>query len=696
MQSTADGGCVQSRARPEHTLLQARTIANVAALVAGACVLAIAPLTAFGEDAPADARVDAATAQALEVRAAVNELNQDAREDAPAAVGNTCGATLDVEGIGDTCVTPDGLLRVEQANGRSATIHGFDAPPLAADGFAAGSQSAVNGAGASSVSCVDPSAPHYVLVYARPSGVTSRYSTVAPKLRTELYKVSAFLDAESRAIDPQAAKRIPVRCEGGAPTVLQAAVSLSSSGSSFQQIVDALMAQGYEFNGSGTNNERYIVYYDAPAPSGAAGTGHVFAADDSGTATNSNNKGGLYAVEYRYDGGNSVPHWEVLIHEIVHTMGGVVNTAPSSSGAGHCNDGQDIMCYADGGSASSYTGATCATKVLDCNRNDYFNPAPAAGSYLASHWNVAASYNRFLLHVSATDVAPPTDVPGLGVVGASNAAIGIGWQTASDDRGIAAYVVSVRETGGTWRDVATTTRTTATIGGLVANTSYEVGVTARDTTGNLGNRVTIAASTNDSADLVAPAAPSGLAATTSAAKVTFTWNDAPDNVGVADFELRELTPSTANPTARTPRSKGTTAATTFSLPTAGLKAGVAYQYEVVARDAAGNVSTGARVTVRMSRDAARPTAPLARVSGRTASTITLTWSASRDNVGVTRYVVYRKVGRTWKALVTMPSSKRTLRIVKLRRGTALTLRVVAKDAAGNASTPSRTVVARTR
>jgi hypothetical protein len=29
--------------------------------------------------------------------------------------------------------------------------------------------------------------------------------------------------------------------------------------------------------------------------------------------------------------------------------------------------------------------------LLDCNGDDYFHPSPAAGTYLATHWNVARS-----------------------------------------------------------------------------------------------------------------------------------------------------------------------------------------------------------------------------------------------------------------------------------------------------------------
>ncbi len=51
------------------------------------------------------------------------------------------------------------------------------------------------------------------------------------------------------------------------------------------------------------------------------------------------------------------------------------------------------MCYAEDGSARSQMITDCAglpgaiPQNYDCGRDDYFNPAPAPGSYLATHWN---------------------------------------------------------------------------------------------------------------------------------------------------------------------------------------------------------------------------------------------------------------------------------------------------------------------
>jgi hypothetical protein len=36
-------------------------------------------------------------------------------------------------------------------------------------------------------------------------------------------------------------------------------------------------------------------------------------------------------------------------------------------------------------------GGPVEDQQFDCNEDDYSNPAPAAGSYLATHWNLASS-----------------------------------------------------------------------------------------------------------------------------------------------------------------------------------------------------------------------------------------------------------------------------------------------------------------
>jgi hypothetical protein len=70
------------------------------------------------------------------------------------------------------------------------------------------------------------------------------------------------------------------------------------------------------------------------------------------------------------------------------------------------------MCYADGGPKNAMsTPCPVLTGIIgaafDCGQDDYFNPAPAPGSYLATHWNV---YDSAFLE-RAVDVGVGGDPP---------------------------------------------------------------------------------------------------------------------------------------------------------------------------------------------------------------------------------------------------------------------------------------------
>ena len=86
---------------------------------------------------------------------------------------------------------------------------------------------------------------------------------------------------------------------------------------------------------------------------------------------------------------------------MTHNLGAVQWGAPHSTQPrgqslpqyGHCWQGADVMCYAEDGGRRARRCSDCAglpgaiPQNYDCGRDDYFNPAPAAGSYLATHWN---------------------------------------------------------------------------------------------------------------------------------------------------------------------------------------------------------------------------------------------------------------------------------------------------------------------
>ena len=125
-------------------------------------------------------------------------------------------------------------------------------------------------------------------------------------------------------------------------------------------------------------------------------------------AANVHNRGGLTSILFSRDGANAPANarwgwWpEGFLHEMTHNLGAVQWGAPHSTqprggsapNYGHCWQGADVMCYLEDAGASHAMRNDCPRiggaipQVYDCGRDDYFNPAPAAGTYLATHWNV--------------------------------------------------------------------------------------------------------------------------------------------------------------------------------------------------------------------------------------------------------------------------------------------------------------------
>ncbi len=178
-------------------------------------------------------------------------------------------------------------------------------------------------------------------------------------------------------------------------------------------------------------------------------------------------------------------------------------------------------------------------------------------------------------------------------------------------------------------------------------------------------------------DTQAPSAPAGLAASNVAqTTLTLNWTASTDNVGVTGYDVYQGSTNI-----------GTVTGTTTNVT--GLTASTAYQFSVVAKDAAGNESAASNivnVTTADVPDTTAPTAPTAlAASNVTETTLTLNWTASTDNVGVTGYDVYQ--GSTNIGTVTST----TTNVTGLTANTAYQFNVVAKDAAGNESAASNTV-----
>lgn len=95
-------------------------------------------------------------------------------------------------------------------------------------------------------------------------------------------------------------------------------------------------------------------------------------------------------------------------------------------------------------------------------------------------------------------------------------------------------------------------------------------------------------------------------------------------------------------------------------------------------------------------DTQAPTSPSNLSSSSvTATGVRLSWSASTDDVGVTSYSVYARVGTNTLVVTTSPGSTTSAQLNGLTPATAYTFWVVAQDAAGNTSPGSASLVVTT-
>jgi hypothetical protein len=127
---------------------------------------------------------------------------------------------------------------------------------------------------------------------------------------------------------------------------------------------------------------------------------------DSPSLSNPHNTNGGYSVIYK-------GCWTgtTFMHEVGHNRGAVQPAAPHSTGDGaHCNDGNDVMCYApDGGNRNQFMTHPCPSVTLfDCGYDDYFDAALEPGEFLANHWNVGTTGQNFLA-IIAGEPEPPED-----------------------------------------------------------------------------------------------------------------------------------------------------------------------------------------------------------------------------------------------------------------------------------------------
>ncbi|NBD23204.1 fibronectin type III domain-containing protein [Paenibacillus glycinis] len=356
--------------------------------------------------------------------------------------------------------------------------------------------------------------------------------------------------------------------------------------------------------------------------------------------------------------------------------------------------------------------------------------------------NVSAASNMLNVTTDAGDTQAPTAPSGLSSPAKTDTSVSLSWTASTDNVGVTGYNVYNGTTLAGTTSGANATSFTAT--GLASNTAFTFTVKAKDASNNVSaasNAVTVTtdpaanwvncagennpcnftgtkqvrygvpgsyvygtftntimcsnngfgtdpapgqyktcdvnlAGGGGSGDTQAPTAPTGLTSPSkTSSSVNLSWTASTDNVGVTGYNVYNGSTLAGS----------TTGATTITI--GSLAASTAYTFTVKAKDAAGNVSSASsalNVTTNAGSDTQAPTAPTGLTSpSKTSSSVSLSWTASTDNVGVTGYDVYNG-----SALAGSTTGATTFTVNGLAASTAYTFTVKAKDAAGNVSSAS--------
>jgi glucose/arabinose dehydrogenase len=162
--------------------------------------------------------------------------------------------------------------------------------------------------------------------------------------------------------------------------------------------------------------------------------------------------------------------------------------------------------------------------------------------------------------------------------------------------------------------------------------------------------------------------------------LTLSWPASNDNVAVVGYDIYFLGQKIAE-------------APDSPFRVTGLQPSTRYQLSVFGRDAVGNVSDSSpEVVCTTTADPGDPTPPSApgqpSVSAINQTGATVSWGASTDNRGVTRYDIRTSSATLDSVTGTPPATSKA--VTGLACATSYTIHVVARDAAGNVSAQSPT------
>ena len=248
--------------------------------------------------------------------------------------------------------------------------------------------------------------------------------------------------------------------------------------------------------------------------------------------------------------------------------------------------------------------------------------------------------------------------------------IALGWTASTDNVAVTGYKIYRNGT-----QVGTSTTTAYTDNGLAPLTVYNYAVAAYDAAGNTSTQATLS-NVQTTADTSIPTTPTNVTVgNRTITSIILNWSASTDNVAVTGYKIY-----------RNGIQVGTSATTTYT--DTGLTASTTYSYTIAANDAANN-NSGFSIAISASTltDTVAPTVPGAPTSpSQTTNSITLNWTASTDNVAVTGYLIYRNGIQVGTSTTTSYTDN------GLTTGSSYTYTIAARDAIGNTSTQSTTII----
>ncbi len=276
---------------------------------------------------------------------------------------------------------------------------------------------------------------------------------------------------------------------------------------------------------------------------------------------------------------------------------------------------------------------------------------------------------------AATNVMTFPDAPASLAVTTGLQTATLSWTAATDTA--VSYAVSVFNAGAPVAGATVAyngTRDGATVSNLTPGTPYTFTVVAQNAG---GSSLPSSKDATTVADIIAPSIPGNLHTTSPGTEtsVDLAWNASTDNIAVTGYVVLK---------------NGVAVQTVTGLNTSvpGLTVNTTYSFTVEAKDAAGNTSTPSNAVGFTTPDQTPPSAPQNLTApNATQQSVSLSWTASSDNVGVTAYDVYN--GSTLVPGAWVSGTVAT--VSGLTPSTSYTFTVKARDAAGNTSGASNPV-----